>query len=177
MHLFDHMRGIVRQSIEDDGRFEIVQLKMDPTRRIRVWVDRDPDGVTVHDCVGLTRRIRADIERDGLDPDSFDIEVLSPGLDRLLVRDRDFERFAGQRVKLRLKDPRDGRRTFSGKLVGLEGHEVVLELDGQPERFERRDVSEVRIDPQLPFGKLQEPAPGTRQRRPTKSRRKRPKQR
>src|SRR5687767_14722090 len=80
--------ALVTKAVEGAG-FEVVQAKVDGRRNVRVFVDHETEGVKVQDCTTLTRRIRDTFEADGLEPGSFHIEVLSPGLDRLLVRERD----------------------------------------------------------------------------------------
>ena len=85
---------IVNEAVEAAG-CEVVQLKQPNRTTVHVMVDREPDGVGVDDLSRLTRALHEAFEQGGLDPGEFAIEVLSPGLDRPLVRDKDFVRFAG----------------------------------------------------------------------------------
>ncbi|RMG16741.1 MAG: ribosome maturation factor RimP [Planctomycetota bacterium] len=172
-------RSLIEGTVADAG-CELVLLRQLPGRRIEVVVDREPEGVGVDDLVGLTRGIHAAFEDAGLDPGAYCIEVLSPGLDRPLVRDKDFVRFAGARVHVKLRDKRliDDRKNFKGRLVGLEGDEIVVE-DPDPKaegpwRFPRAEVREVRLIPDVPTPR--EAPAGKRTRKPRKSRRKRPKE-
>jgi ribosome maturation factor RimP len=148
----DPVIALVTRAVEGAG-FEVVQVKIDARRNIRAFVDRDPGGVMVQDCTTLTRRIRDVIEADGLDPGSFHIEVLSPGLDRLLVRERDFVRFAGKLINVRLKVKRGDRRQFKGTLVGYEAPgRFRLQEGTETFLFDlEREVDEVRLVPDVPF--------------------------
>lgn len=146
---------LAREAIEGRG-FDIVKLQMDGRRNIRAWVDRDPGGISIADCSALNRVVRDALEADGLDPGGFQIEVLSPGVDRLLCRDKDFVRFAGKLVEVRLKVKRGDRRAFKGTLVGLEHGQVKLDTAEGPFAFDlAREVDEVRLAPVLAF-----PTPG-----------------
>ncbi|MEE8425583.1 MAG: ribosome maturation factor RimP, partial [Elusimicrobiota bacterium] len=80
---------------------------------------------------------------------AYSLEVSSPGLDRVLKKENDFKRFAGHKVKLRLRAPLEGRRRFSGYLRGFEEGRVVLENGGKSLRFELDGIEEVRLDPDV----------------------------
>jgi len=128
-----------------------------------VWVDRDPGGVALADCTLLARSFNRALEEDGLDPGEFHLEVSSPGVDRVLTRDEDFDRFAGERVRVRLREKRDGRARFRGTLVGRdEAGRVLIDArppadappEAEPERLAlaRDELREVRLDPELKVG-------------------------
>lgn len=141
--------ALVARAIEGAG-FEVVQVKVDARRNVRVWVDREVGGVAVHDCTTLTRRLRDVFEADGLDPGSFQFEVLSPGLDRLLVRERDFQRFTGKQVSVRLRIKRGDRRQFKGTLVGFDAGLVRVAEGAETFAFDlAREVDEVRLVPEV----------------------------
>lgn len=147
----DPFISLVTRAIEGAG-FEVIQLKMDARRNVRVWVDRDPGGVFVQDCTALSRKIRDEFEADGLDPGSFQFEVLSPGLDRLLVRESDFVRFAGKQVSVRLRVKRGDRRVFKGLLAGFDGGLVRVVEGGDTHAFDLgREIDEVRLVPEVIF--------------------------
>jgi ribosome maturation factor RimP len=59
-----------------------------------------------------------------------------------------FERFSGQQVKIELKDPRDGRRRFTGRIAGVEGSAVLLEADGEVWHLPLNDIAVARLAPQ-----------------------------
>lgn len=170
--------AIVRSVIEDQG-LEIVQLKNHPATKILVWVDKPPEGVNVKDCATANRAIRRAMEDDGFDPGDYDIEIQSPGVDRLIARPGDYERFSGHQVKLRLKEATPlGQRNFRGKLVSLSEGQVTLHGD-EEWSFHLSEIDECRLDPKLPEVKervAKKKAKGKRSRKPRKSRRKRPKE-
>jgi ribosome maturation factor RimP len=149
--LGDTILRLARDAIERAG-FDVIRLQMDGRRNIRIWVDRDPGGVNVSDCTTLNRVARAALDADGLDSGGFQFEVMSPGIDRLLCRDKDFVRFAGQEISVRLKVKRGDRRAFKGKLVGFEHGVVKIDGPEGPFSFDlAREVEEVRLAPTLAF--------------------------
>jgi len=98
---------------------------------LRLFIDK-PGGVTLDDCAEVSREVSAILEVDDPIEAPYRLEVSSPGIDRPLKKPADYERFAGQLVKLRtrsLLDP-DGRghqrKTFVGELRGLDGGKVRL---------------------------------------------------
>jgi len=77
------------------------------------------------------------------------LEVSSPGLDRPLKTLGDFERFAGRDVTLKLKLPREGRRRFEGKLVGVEGGRIAVDVEGQRQHLEFAEIDRARLVPDV----------------------------
>jgi ribosome maturation factor RimP len=91
---------------------------------VRVFIDH-PDGVTLALCERVTRELTSVRER-------FALEVSSPGSERPLTKPTHFTRFLGRRARVRLRDARDGHRTFTGELVGASEDEVTIAEDGSP---------------------------------------------
>ncbi len=108
-----------------------VEYQREPAGRIlRVYMDK-PGGVTLDDCVNVSRQL-SDILDVGLDTQAaYRLEVSSPGLQRPLGRLSDFERFSGCRAKIRTAKPIDGQKNFTGALAGIEGLSVRIEMDNQ----------------------------------------------
>ena len=123
--------------ILDDLGFELVDLqyKQEGSQwALCIFIDK-PGGVVLDDCATVSREVGAILEIEDPIKSSYRLEVSSPGLDRPLKKPADFERFAGQKIKLKtlaLLDPDQRghtRKTFAGTLLGLEGDQVRLELD------------------------------------------------
>jgi ribosome maturation factor RimP len=107
-----------------------------------------PGGITVDDCVAVSRHLSRVLEVEGIDYDR--LEVSSPGLDRPLRKPADFARFAGQRVDVRMRAPdATGRRRFVGVLRGIEGATATVEVDGTPVALQLDDMERARLVPQL----------------------------
>ena len=95
---------------------------------LRVFIDSD-EGVTLDDCSLVSEQLSALLDVEDPIPVPYTLEVSSPGLDRVLFKPEHFERYAGHKVKIRLKWPVEGRRNVSGQLAGVRDDRVVVTLD------------------------------------------------
>ncbi len=128
--------------------YELVELELGSRGLMRIFIEK-PEGIVIDDCATVSNHLTRLFMVENVEYER--LEVSSPGLDRLLRRPEDFERFAGEAVKLRLRVPMaDRRRHFAGKLIGLEEGHVVMEVEGEVLRFARQTVDKVRLDPQFP---------------------------
>lgn len=132
--------------------FELVDLQLSNRGRfLRVFMDK-PGGITLDDCANVSRHLSRLLEVEGVDYDRM--EVSSPGLDRPLKKAADFARFAGSRVemKMRVADA-EGRRRYSGLLLGAEGNVVKVRVDGDADgrevALDVNDMDKARLVPDL----------------------------
>lgn len=115
---------------------------------LRLTID-GPNGVGLEDCERVTHAVDAPLDEADPIPGSYSLEVSSPGLDRRLVRPTDYQRFAGQKVRLQTYAPIDGRKNWTGILGGLDGDDVLLNVDGADVRVPLAQVSKARLVPEL----------------------------
>ncbi|HBL18345.1 MAG: hypothetical protein A2X36_15390 [Elusimicrobia bacterium GWA2_69_24] len=116
---------------------------------LRFFLDKHA-GITIDDCERLSDRIGSFLDAEDAIPHAYCLEVSSPGLDRVLKKAKDFERFAGHPVKVRLKaSPEGGRRRFTGYLKGLEDGKVVVENGPDSVRLELAAIEEARLNPDV----------------------------
>ena len=132
---------VIAASAEELG-FELVTVERGGGKRrplLRIRIDR-PDSepgrssITVHDCAAVSRAVNDALEKHPEAPDDFIVEVSSPGVDRPLVRPRDFDRFAGQGVSVRgTAALHQGKRRIEGVLLGRtdDGQTVMVEVAGE----------------------------------------------
>ena len=122
--------------ILDDLGYELVDLQLQQDGKqlaLRIFVDK-PAGITLDDCVEVSREVSAILEVEDPIRSAYRLEVSSPGLDRPLKKASDFERFAGKKARLKSKNLIDPdqrgttRKTFVGTLLGFEDDNVRLEL-------------------------------------------------
>jgi len=122
--------------ILDDLGYELVDLQLQQDGKqlaLRIFVDK-PAGITLDDCVEVSREVSAILEVEDPIRSAYRLEVSSPGLDRPLKKAADFERFVGKKARLKSKNLIDPdqrgttRKTFVGTLLGFEDDNVRLEL-------------------------------------------------
>ena len=93
---------------------------------VRVFIDK-PQGVTHEDCSEVSTHLGTILDVEDFIHASYTLEVSSPGLERGLYKRADYERFAGSDAKLKIRQPIGGQRNFRGRLVGVEGDEVIFD--------------------------------------------------
>ncbi|MDH3526612.1 MAG: ribosome maturation factor RimP [Gammaproteobacteria bacterium] len=114
---------------------------------LRVYIDNE-QGITVDDCQTVSHQVSGLLDVEDPIPGNYTLEVSSPGLDRLLFRPGDYERFAGSLIKLRLGYPLEGRRKFKGRLRGIEDGNVVIEQDGVDVSLPFDQIEQARLVPE-----------------------------
>lgn len=131
------MRALVEPVVEAHGH-ELVDLELRPGRPgiLRVTIDTvNGDGrVPVGDLARVSREIESVVDAADVMKGSYRLELSSPGLDRVLGREKDFAAACGQQIKLSTKRPLDGRRRFRGKLVSFS--DDTLRVAIEEEEFE-----------------------------------------
>jgi len=157
----DRVRELARPIINDLG-FELVDLEYKREGQgwiLRFFIDK-PGGVTLDDCALFSREVSLVLDVEDFIHQAYHLEVSSPGLDRPLKEPADFERFKGERIKVKTferLDP-DGRnhlrKTFTGELLGLEEGRVVLrqfDKKGGDVAIPLEAVAKAHLDPEFDF--------------------------
>ena len=130
------------QRLADEQGIELVDVSLDkePTGKyLRIYIDK-PEGISLDDCERYHRAIQPQLE-------SYDydfLEVSSPGVDRPLKKDRDFERALGLEVEVHLFKAVDGQKVFSGELSAWDKDTLTILVDGEERVFARRAASQVK---------------------------------
>jgi ribosome maturation factor RimP len=114
---------------------------------LRVYIDNE-QGITADDCERVSYQVSGLLDVNDPIPGHYTLEVSSPGLDRLLFRREDYERFAGNLVKLRMAVPQQGRRKYQGRLLRLEDGNVVVDQDGDEVTLALDQIEQARLVPE-----------------------------
>ena len=123
-------------------RYELVDVCLDrePTGKyLRIYIDR-PEGISLDDCEAYHKAVRPLTE----DYDYDFMEVSSPGIDRPLKKDRDFERNLGSEIEIHLFKPLNGAKVLNGILAGLEDGDILLDMPEGVLRIPRKSASLVK---------------------------------
>jgi len=139
---------LVRPSIAALG-YELVGIDYRPARggaTLRLYIDSD-DGITVDDCERVSHQVSGVLDVADPIPGHYTLEVSSPGLDRPLFTPADYARFAGQEVRLRVRETTDGRHTYTGTLTGVREDVVVIEEDGVEVSFPMESIARANLVP------------------------------
>jgi ribosome maturation factor RimP len=116
---------------------------------LRLYMDR-PGGVTLDDCQRVSEEFGDHLDVEDFIGHPYHLEVSSPGLDRPLVRPEHFVRFVGRAAKITTRDDVGDRHNFRGRLAGLQGEAVLLDLqDGQQATIPLELILRARLEPEF----------------------------
>ena len=120
----------IAQRVGDPEGIEIVDVQLLGAGRgrvLRIFIDR-PQGVSHADCEFISQQVGTILDVEDVIPgESYTLEVSSPGLERKLLKEKDFERFVGKKAKVVLREPVENQRSWEGKLAGVSQGVVALE--------------------------------------------------
>lgn len=128
--------------------FELVDMEISNRGKlIRLFVDK-PEGITIDDCVLISNHLSHLLAVEH-DVDYDRLEVSSPGLDRVVKKPADFERFSGQRAQIKLRVPIETRKRLLGVLKGIENDLVLIECDGELHKVPLHNIDKARLAPEF----------------------------
>lgn len=138
---------IITPSLDAMG-YEVVRVLMSGSRNptLQIMVERTDEGaITVDDCAEVSRTVSALLDVEDPIPSAYQLEVSSPGIDRPLVKEADFARFAGYEARIETTQPIEGRRKFQGRLLGLEDHRVKIRLQEGEALIEHAAIKKAKL--------------------------------
>ena len=124
------LADIVGPVIEGLG-FELVRIRLmgGKTRTLQIMADRPDGGIEVDECAAISTAVSAVLDVEDPIEENYILEVSSPGIDRPLTRLKDFEMWKGWEARIETSELIDGRRRFKGGLMGVEGDEILIEIE------------------------------------------------
>lgn len=146
MKVAELVAGFARSVVEEHGceLWDVEYVREGADYFLRVYIDKE-GGVDISDCEAISRAM--DPILDEADPiqGSYHFEVCSAGLERVLKRPGDFERFIGSPIMIKLYRPRNGLKELPGILRGYEEGRVTAECGKETITFEKSEVAQVRL--------------------------------
>ncbi|MEC9375104.1 MAG: ribosome maturation factor RimP [Pseudomonadota bacterium] len=115
---------------------------------LRLYIDKD-DGITLKDCEKVSRQVGALLDVEDPISADYSLEVSSPGLNRRLIKAEHFQRFSGEKVKIKLHIPFEDRRNFKSKLLGFKDDKVLVDDDGITYAIPMNVIDSARLIPEL----------------------------
>ena len=124
------LADIVSPVLEAMG-FELVRIRLmgGAVRTLQIMADRPDGGIEVDDCGEISTAVSAVLDVEDPIEENYVLEVSSPGIDRPLTRLKDFDMWQGWEARVETTELIDGRRRFKGTLAGIEGEEVLIEVE------------------------------------------------
>ena len=115
---------------------------------LRVYIEAE-NGIAVEDCAKVSEQVGSVLDVEDPIAGEYTLEVSSPGMDRLLFRLDQYPAYVGEVLELRLRVPFEGRRKFKGVLTGIEGDDVVIQVDDHEYLLPHSAVDKARIEPRV----------------------------
>jgi Uncharacterized protein conserved in bacteria len=143
-----NLEETLREQIEKNG-YELIEIEQHSLRKgikMVLFIDHE-NGIGIDDCISVSKASEVVID-EFIDPESYELEVSSPGLDRMLIKKEDFDRFIGKTIKIKLKDKLNDRKNFKGLLTDRRGDLIILE-DDQVFEIPMDSIDICRIVPQF----------------------------
>jgi ribosome maturation factor RimP len=124
------LADIVGPVIEGLG-FELIRLRLmgGNTRILQIMADRPDGGINVDECGAISTAVSASLDIEDPIEENYVLEVSSPGIDRPLTRLKDFDIWKGWEARIETTELIDGRRRFKGTIGGIEGNEVLIQIE------------------------------------------------
>lgn len=115
---------------------------------VRVYIDK-PAGINVDDCALVSEQVSAVLDVEDPITGEYTLEVSSPGMDRMLFTLSQYEAYIGEIVELRLRSAFEGRRKFKGMLKGIEGEDIVIQIDDHEFLLPHGAIEKARVHPRV----------------------------
>lgn len=152
MSVQDDLSRLIRPAIEAMG-YEFVGLEYlsNPKNRlVRIYIDREPEGISVDDCADVSREVSALLDVEDPVSGHYSLEVSSPGVERPLFEPAHYRQFVGDRARVHLYAPVDGgRRKLTGTIVEADDDQVVIEVDGEKIAVAFDDIRRANLKPDM----------------------------
>ena len=136
------------QPIIDTNNFELVDVeyvKEAGEYYLRIFVDKE-GGISLNECEVVSRALSEILDVKDPIKDNYYLEVSSPGLDRPLKMEKDFVKYQGRDVEIKLYKPLNGSKQLEGELIGLtEDKNIKVIIDNEEVEFNKKDVALIRL--------------------------------
>ena len=137
----------IAQRVAASEGMEIVEVELKgggKNQFLRISIDK-PEGVSHADCERISQQVGTILDVEDVVPGSYTLEVSSPGVERKLMKPKDYERFQGKKVKVTLRQPVENQRHWEGTLAGLSEGVISLEANGKTVRFPFDQVEKANL--------------------------------
>lgn len=146
--IINRMQELLQPLLEAQG-LELVDLELLRPRRgrstLRLFLDRE-GGITLEEITRISRVVGELLDVHDLIPESYHLEVSSPGLTRALKKPEDYRRYVGRRVRITTRAPWEGRQVHEGVLQGLKDDQVAIEAGGNIYHIPLSEITRARLD-------------------------------
>ena len=125
--------------------YDVEYVREGKNNFLRIYIERDTGGICIDDCEHVSRRISDRLDAEDFIPDAYFLEVSSPGLDRQLKKPKDFIRYIGSKVDVKLYKPFNGEKMLCGTLTAFEDNTITIQREDAVHSFKLKDTASVKL--------------------------------
>ena len=123
---------------------DVIYIKEDKSWFLRIFIDK-PGGISIDDCEKVSHELSLELEKNDFIEESYYLEVSSPGLDRPLKKDSDFEKFKNELIEIKLHKAIESKKKYEGTLIGIKDNKIVIQdQDNKILELDRENISLVK---------------------------------
>jgi ribosome maturation factor RimP len=141
----DDLETLIEKLVKQLG-YELVDFEtVNGGQILRIFIDKG-DLIDIEDCTKVSNHVNNVLSVE-TDYDYERLEVSSPGLDRVIKKLNDFDRFKGQKIKIKTRFAIENRKNFKGTLSGTKGESIMIEIDNESLLIDFENIDKARLDP------------------------------
>ena len=141
----DDLETLIEKLVTQLG-YELVDFEtVNGGQILRIYIDKG-DLIDIEDCTKVSNHVNNVLSVE-TDYDYERLEVSSPGLDRVIKKLNDFDRFKGQKIKIKTRFAIENRKNFKGTLIGTKGESIMIEIDNESLLIDFENIDKARLDP------------------------------
>ena len=141
----DDLETLIEKLVTQLG-YELVDFEtVNGGQIIRIYIDKG-DLIDIEDCTKVSNHVNNVLSVE-TDYDYERLEVSSPGLDRVIKKLNDFDRFKGEKIKIKTRFAIENRKNFKGILSGTKGESIMIEVDNESLLIDFENIDKARLDP------------------------------
>ena len=141
----DDLETLIEKLVTQLG-YELVDFEtVNGGQILRIYIDKG-DLIDIEDCTKVSNHVNNVLSVE-TDYDYERLEVSSPGIDRVIKKINDFDRFKGQKIKIKTRFAIENRKNFKGTLFGTKGESIMIEIDNESLLIDFENIDKARLDP------------------------------
>ena len=141
----DDLETLIEKLVMQLG-YELVDFEtVNGGQILRIYIDKG-DLIDIEDCTKVSNHVNNVLSVE-TDYDYERLEVSSPGLDRVIKKLNDFDRFKGEKIKIKTRFAIENRKNFKGTLSGIKGESIMIEVDNKSLLIEFENIDKARLNP------------------------------
>ena len=141
----DDLETLIEKLVTQLG-YELVDFEtVNGGQILRIYIDKG-DLIDIEDCTKVSNHVNNVLSVE-TDYDYERLEVSSPGLDRVIKKLNDFDRFKGEKIKIKTRFAIENRKNFKGTLSGIKGESIMIEVDNKSLLIEFENIDKARLNP------------------------------